>query len=314
MYLGIRAHGGVKSMGIMYSIYFVILFICGNYILLNVFLAIAVDNLADADSLNDDKDKEDQANKEAELQAQANAKPAEEGGEGANKETAEATPLTPDGGVTFGGEKPPIQKSQQETVVQFDDYDDDEYIYDDDDEIDEGDEEGKDGEITALPRRLTELNLKRRTRPIPPFTSFFVFKPDNRFRVFCHFVCNHSYFTNCILACILVSSAMLAAEDPLNVDVARNTILNYFDYFFTAVFTIEIFLKVIAYGVFLHRGSFLRSAFNILDLVVVCVSWISFLLESEGMSVVKVLRVLRVMRPLRAINRAKGDFFQKTNF
>ena len=31
-------------------IYFIILFICGNYILLNVFLAIAVDNLSDPES------------------------------------------------------------------------------------------------------------------------------------------------------------------------------------------------------------------------------------------------------------------------
>lgn len=33
------------------SVYFIILFVFGNYILLNVFLAIAVDNLADAESL-----------------------------------------------------------------------------------------------------------------------------------------------------------------------------------------------------------------------------------------------------------------------
>lgn len=39
--------------GVLASIYFIILFICGNYILLNVFLAIAVDNLADADSLTE---------------------------------------------------------------------------------------------------------------------------------------------------------------------------------------------------------------------------------------------------------------------
>lgn len=51
MYDGIAAYGGVKSLGALACIYFIILFICGNYILLNVFLAIAVDNLADADSL-----------------------------------------------------------------------------------------------------------------------------------------------------------------------------------------------------------------------------------------------------------------------
>lgn len=51
MYSGIEAYGGVSSVGIIVSLYFIVLFICGNYILLNVFLAIAVDNLADAESL-----------------------------------------------------------------------------------------------------------------------------------------------------------------------------------------------------------------------------------------------------------------------
>lgn len=53
MYNGIQAYGGVCLKGVLASIYFIILFICGNYILLNVFLAIAVDNLADADSLTE---------------------------------------------------------------------------------------------------------------------------------------------------------------------------------------------------------------------------------------------------------------------
>ncbi|KAI4480985.1 hypothetical protein M0802_014075 [Mischocyttarus mexicanus] len=49
MYVGIRAYGGVSSPGIIACTYFIVLFICD--ILLNVFLAIAVDNLADAESL-----------------------------------------------------------------------------------------------------------------------------------------------------------------------------------------------------------------------------------------------------------------------
>lgn len=58
MYKGIKSYDGFDIRGVGFkgafaSIYFIILFICGNYILLNVFLAIAVDNLADADSLTD---------------------------------------------------------------------------------------------------------------------------------------------------------------------------------------------------------------------------------------------------------------------
>merc|ERR1719510_657270 len=104
----------------------------------------------------------------------------------------------------------------------------------------------------------------------------------------------------------MISSAMLAAEDPLNSNSERNQILNYFDYFFTTIFTIEVCLKLISYGVILHPGSFCRAAFNLLDILVVAVSLISFIFSSGAISVVKILRVLRVLRPLRAINRAKG--------
>jgi voltage-dependent calcium channel L type alpha-1D len=66
MYDGIRAYGGVNSLGILSCIYFIILFICGNYILLNVFLAIAVDNLADADSLTTVEKEEGEGEQEGE--------------------------------------------------------------------------------------------------------------------------------------------------------------------------------------------------------------------------------------------------------
>ena len=68
MYDGIQAFGGVKSIGILSSLYFIVLFICGNYILLNVFLAIAVDNLADADALEDDAKDEDEVSEDKESQ------------------------------------------------------------------------------------------------------------------------------------------------------------------------------------------------------------------------------------------------------
>ena len=59
MYDGIQAFGGVTSVGLVMSLYFIILFICGNYILLNVFLAIAVDNLSD-ESGDEEEEKEEE--------------------------------------------------------------------------------------------------------------------------------------------------------------------------------------------------------------------------------------------------------------
>ena len=44
MYDGIMAYGGPKKAGIIAALFFILWFIIGNYILLNVFLAIAVDS------------------------------------------------------------------------------------------------------------------------------------------------------------------------------------------------------------------------------------------------------------------------------
>ena len=71
MYDGIQAFGGVKSIGVFSVAYFIILFICGNYILLNVFLAIAVDSLGQAQEMTacEEKEKEDEEAREAALRA-----------------------------------------------------------------------------------------------------------------------------------------------------------------------------------------------------------------------------------------------------
>uniref|UniRef100_A0A1A8RL51 Voltage-dependent L-type calcium channel subunit alpha n=8 Tax=Nothobranchius TaxID=28779 RepID=A0A1A8RL51_9TELE len=270
MYDGIMAYGGPSSSGMVVCFYFIILFICGNYILLNVFLAIAVDNLADAESLNtDDGDKK--------------------------------------------GDK----------IDDDDKNDKEEEEEDNDDNV--ADEE--DPEVPSGPRpAIADLVKKEKIIPIPEGSAFFVFSNTNPVRVFCHRLINHHIFTNLILVFIMLSSVSLAAEDPIRNFSARNIILGYFDYAFTAIFTVEIVLKVLGYadyvftsmftfeivlkmttyGAFLHKGAFCRNYFNLLDLLVVGVSLVSFGIQSSAISVVKILRVLRVLRPLRAINRAKG--------
>uniref|UniRef100_A0A8C5D9G5 Voltage-dependent L-type calcium channel subunit alpha n=1 Tax=Gouania willdenowi TaxID=441366 RepID=A0A8C5D9G5_GOUWI len=236
MYDGIMAYGGPASSGMVVCIYFIILFICGNYILLNVFLAIAVDNLADAESLN-----------------------------------------TPD--------------SVYLVLLPCDEDDNSELA----EEVPPG----------PRPQRLSELTIKEKTPPIPEGSAFFIFSSTNPFRVLCHKLINHQIFTNLILVFIMLSSVSLAAEDPIRNFSARNiVILNLlFSPFLNARL---LFSQMTAFGAFLHKGAFCRNYFNLLDLLVVGVSLVSFGIQSSAISVVKILRVLRVLRPLRAINRAKG--------
>uniref|UniRef100_A0A8C8IWG8 Voltage-dependent L-type calcium channel subunit alpha n=1 Tax=Oncorhynchus tshawytscha TaxID=74940 RepID=A0A8C8IWG8_ONCTS len=245
MYDGIMAYGGPSSSGMIVSFYFIILFICGNYILLNVFLAIAVDNLGDAESLNAPREKKEEKKEDL----------------------------------------VPVEEEEENAAA----------------------EEEEEPEVPAGPRPpISELVKKEKITPIPDGSAFFIFSKTNPIRVGCHKLINHHIFTNLILVFIMLSSVSLAAEDPIRNFSARNIVLGYADYVFTSMFTFEIMLKMTTYGAFLHKGAFCRNTFNLLDLLVVGVSLVSFCIQSSAISVVKILRVLRVLRPLRAINRAKG--------
>ncbi|XP_018341903.1 PREDICTED: muscle calcium channel subunit alpha-1 isoform X4 [Trachymyrmex septentrionalis] len=319
MYIGILAYGGVASIGVLACVYFIILFICGNYILLNVFLAIAVDNLADAESLTaiEKEAEEEEKNKSrsgSPARDEVSGEVGDDGGEGTGGEDEGAgTDLEHDPNETMEDYEAALDTETSDKSEDMNTHkvrlnvESDEEVEEEEEEEDEPEEMQDEGpEVTARPRRMSEYNTTTKKEPIPAGSAFFIFSSTNRFRVFCHWFCNHSYFSNVILICIMISSAMLAAEDPLRTSSERNLILNYFDYFFTAVFTIEICLKMISYGFIIHEGAFCRSAFNLLDLLVVCASLVSMTVKAGAFSFIKVLRVLRVLRPLRAINRAKG--------
>ena len=51
---------------------------------------------------------------------------------------------------------------------------------------------------------------------------------------------------------IILSSIALAAEDPVQEQSERNHILTYFDYVFTGIFAVEMFLKVWYYVLLMY--------------------------------------------------------------
>ncbi|XP_069345495.1 voltage-dependent L-type calcium channel subunit alpha-1C isoform X17 [Eulemur rufifrons] len=303
MYDGIMAYGGPSFPGMLVCIYFIILFICGNYILLNVFLAIAVDNLADAESLTSAQKEEEEEKERKKLARTASPEKKLEMVEQPVVEEAKEEKIELKS-ITADGESPPATKINMDDLQPSEN--EDKSPYPNPETAGEEDEEEPEMPVGPRPRPLSELHLKEKAVPMPEASAFFVFSPSNRFRLQCHRIVNDTIFTNLILFFILLSSISLAAEDPVQHTSFRNHILFYFDIVFTTIFTIEIALKMTAYGAFLHKGSFCRNYFNILDLLVVSVSLISFGIQSSAINVVKILRVLRVLRPLRAINRAKG--------
>lgn len=63
-------------------------------------------------------------------------------------------------------------------------------------------------------------------------------------RIFVHGIVTIPCFDTFIMIIIILSSITLAAEDPVQESSQRNHVLTYFDYVFTGIFALEMFLKV----------------------------------------------------------------------
>ena len=296
MYEGVLANGGPKDPGgLVMSLYFVGLVIIGNYVLLNVFLAIAVDNLTEADLMGGDEDQEEEEREEKKEQVKeqyavkANGESRLDLKESSSKEGTNGVKDSEDGIVI---------------VNEFATKDD----------ITEGG--------TAKPGENLLANLKnpgRMTGNIPggpntemlQVSTLFILKPNSLIRKGLHKLVNSNWFDPFILACILISSALLAVEDTVHEDATVNKVLGYIDFIFTPIFALEVILKILNYGVVLHPGAYFRDGWNAMDALVVGSAIASLVLSNDesaspqSQKIVKVLRVLRVLRPLKAVNKSK---------
>ena len=75
----------------------------------------------------------------------------------------------------------------------------------------------------------------------------------------------------------------------------------------TGAFTVEAIFKIIAFGFFFTRTSYLKDSWNILDFIIVISAITGFVLpEGINISAVKSLRILRILRPLKIIANQKN--------
>jgi len=256
-------YDGMRAINSWAAIYFIILVVLGNYIILNLFLAILLDNFGAGD---DDDDEEEEEEEEEVKKAEA----------------ASTAPST-----TYNS----FIKADGEGKAE------------------------KDGEKTeppASPRLAPSLDLQ--------YNSLFIFTPTNPLRVALARVVCHKYFEYGIIALICLSSLLLAIDGPkLSTDKpyypelsksnqALKDAIDVIDTIFLFAFVVEAVVKVIVMGFVLHPGSYLRSAWNILDFFIVVIGLVGRFAASSGgnLTALRALRTFRALRPIRMASRAEG--------
>ncbi|PNW76369.1 hypothetical protein CHLRE_11g467528v5 [Chlamydomonas reinhardtii] len=142
--------------------------------------------------------------------------------------------------------------------------------------------------------------------------SLFMFPPRNRIRRFFARIVTAKWFDTLMLFIITLSSIQLCLDTPqLDPASKLKQALVILDYIFTIAFGVEAIMKIVVTGfMFNGAGSYVRSPWNVMDLLVVIAGVVVLITDSlsKGVNIMwlRAIRTLRALRPLRAANRLGG--------
>jgi hypothetical protein len=166
------------------------------------------------------------------------------------------------------------------------------------------------GLVTAGPSIQNDItmirDLKRKKRIYGH--ALFVIPPTNPWRQQLAKLVQSSSFDSIILVLIIVSSILLAIDNPLyDPQSDLVAVLSVIDVVFAALFTLEMVLKILSFGFLCHKNAYLRDGWNFLDFIIVIVSIISIAASGNAsLKSLRSLRTLRALRPLRMVAKNKG--------
>ena len=136
-------------------------------------------------------------------------------------------------------------------------------------------------------------------------TSLFCLLPGQFPRSWAILVAESKAFDPIVLLTILANCMTMAWESPLDPPgTSKAAFIDTCEWVFLGIFTLEMLIKILAYGFLLHKGAYLRDAWCQMDFVVVSLAWLPILYPDFGNY--SALRAVRALRPLRALKRLPG--------
>ncbi|XP_055237270.1 sodium channel protein type 5 subunit alpha isoform X2 [Gorilla gorilla gorilla] len=108
----------------------------------------------------------------------------------------------------------------------------------------------------------------------------------------------HSLFNMLIMCTILTNCVFMAQHDP-------PPWTKYVEYTFTAIYTFESLVKILARGFCLHAFTFLRDPWNWLDFSVIIMAYTTEFVDLGNVSALRTFRVLRALKTISVISGLK---------
>ncbi|KAG0308192.1 calcium channel protein [Dissophora globulifera] len=153
--------------------------------------------------------------------------------------------------------------------------------------------------------------------------SLFLLPSNNRFRQWCRRLVGPrsgrnlstmNRFNWFIFLCIILSIAVIIADDPVDRQIAMDTgntrrqdILGDIDYIITIVFVVEQCLRILADGFLLTPTAYLRDTWNCMDVVIVIMSCVMTFAQIDHLyNISRAIRALSCLRVLRIVRYFEG--------
>eukprot|EP00892_Ulva_mutabilis_P001295 jgi/Ulvmu1/11166/UM072_0002.1 len=276
MYDGMRATNSAASL------YFLSIVIIGNYVVLNLFLAILLDKFAGGDEDKDDGPLS---------QPSESATAADAGGDQDDVAQQAAVALRVHDRIKHFLQRLLMRDAPKVNQVSASDA------------------------CNDLKQKCPASGIMRlkdghsQKLPVLVGRSLLMFGPDNPIRMYLARIVWHPRFEHIIIALMICSSIVLAIDSPsVEEDSTLKAVLNQIDFAFVIIFTCEAVSKIIVYGLLLQPGAYLKSPWNILDFLTVVVGIVLLTVsDADGqLTSLKSLRTLRALRPIRMASRAPG--------
>lgn len=269
---------------IIVAFYLISWIFLGNFMLLNLFLAILLDSFAEEDEVDAQKKKSAEELKQDELEAK-NEFMRRQGEDLIMDYSDTAMSNRKNNKTKTGGFVKQTKKKVKNDKLM---------------------DESFELEDIAMKKKKTEIKEKKPDYwGVECVRSFYIFHYNNFIRKLCYKMTNHYLFENVVLILIILSSIKLAYDTYiLNLDsgTTQQQVSSIIDQFFTFFFLFEAIVKCISLGFVQDKGSYLRESWNQLDFFIVCASLFDLAFDGVNIPAIRILRLLRTLRPLRFIS------------
>ncbi|CAH1959850.1 unnamed protein product [Acanthoscelides obtectus] len=138
----------------------------------------------------------------------------------------------------------------------------------------------------------------------PGPSSLFILSEENIIRRYTRFIIEWPPFEYAVLLTIIANCIVLALEEhlPFHDKTVLAQKLERTEVYFLGIFCVEASLKILALGFVLHRGSYLRNIWNIMDFFVVLTGFLTMFPQDIIAVDLRTLRAIRVLRPLKLVS------------